>query len=588
MKIKQIGQHNGDIIETILNNRNIPNLKLFLNPNNENDSNPFDLSNMAKGLEVVISHLKVGNKVGILVDCDADGFSSSTIIYSYIKRVFPDSNLIYFLHDGKTHGLTENIVDQISETDIDLIIVPDAGSNDSLAISHLVYSGVDVVIIDHHEVENEPVAGVLINNQLEHNIKANKNLVGAGMTFKFCQAMDEILGNNYSDDFYDLVAIGQIGDSSDISENEVRNMVFKGLNNLQNPFVLEILKDHFGEIKNLAPLDFSFSIIPLINSVVRVGTMEEKDLLFRALNSIGADETWTVTKKKKNKTTGKFDKFEVVQNLYEYTRDSCKKVKARQASLVKKVMASLTDNLDTSSGIIIGILEPSEQGSITGLVANKISSKYQKPSLLLHYDEVENRFLGSGRGYEKVLPSLKDWCNDTELVEFAQGHANAFGISIPGGNFSDFKSKTTKLERKDVVYEVDLIIPEKVSKKEILEIEDNKYLFGGKVREPLLAFTGIKVNKNFIRQRGSMLTFFDAGVEFVMYGAPEGLFEELTYNFDPYITMDFVGRASVSKYSGKVTPQLILEDCQRNEEVVPNEQPPTPLIEEVTIDNIVF
>jgi single-stranded-DNA-specific exonuclease len=584
MKIKQIGEYNGDIISTILRNRQIEDIDLFLNPTNDDELDSFKLHNMKQGAEVVLAHLLVNSHIAILVDPDADGFSSSSIIYQYLKKVNPNANLTYLLHDNKAHGLTEKILEQIAHSDIDLIIIPDAASNDDEQIQRLYHMGLDIVIIDHHEVEKVPNFGILINNQLDCNEETNKNLVGAGMAFKFCQALDKILSTNYAEELYDLVAIGQIGDASDISQNEVRYMVFRGLKNLSNPFIKVVLEDRFENLDKIAPKDLSFSIIPLINSVVRVGTIEEKELLFRALNGIDAEETFLVSKKKKNKETGKFETHEIYMNLYEYAYDVCKKVKSRQDSMVKKTMATIEQEIDNSGGIAIGILETSDEGSITGLVATKLASKLQKPVLLVHH--VNGKYVGSGRGHEKTLPSLKDWCNETGLVEFAQGHANAFGISIFEENFEAFKQKAKDVKPQEFVYEVDLWLHGKVDKKAILDVEENKHLFGGKVHDPLFAFTGIKVNKQYIRQRGSMLTFFYNGVEFIMYGTPEGLFESLTYNFDSFITMDFVGRPSVNTWGGKATPQLVLLDCERNEErenPVKDTQP-----EKVTAETLVF
>lgn len=580
MKIKQIGNYNGDIIKTILENRNIEDVELFLHPKKQNELNSFNLYNMRQGAEVVLAHLLVNNNGAILVDPDADGFSSSSIIYQYIKKIKPDAKLNYLLHDTKAHGLTDKIIDKIvnSPEPFDYIIIPDAASNDEKAISKLYYMGMDVIVIDHHEVENVPKQGIIINNQLDSNMETNKNLVGAGMAYKFCQALDHILNTNFADDLLELVAIGQVGDSSDISENEVRYLVFQGIKNINNPFIQVVLADKLKNQENVAPKDLSFSIIPLINAVVRVGTDEEKDYLFRALNSINADDTFVVTKKKKNKQTGKFDSFEVEQNFYEYVYDICKRVKSRQDNLVKKTMAELLTNIDNSCGIAIGVLQNSDQGSITGLVANKLVSKFQKPVILVHH--VPGKYVGSGRGYVKVLPSLKDWCNETKLVEFAQGHANAFGISIFEENFEAFKEKAKEVEKQEFVYEVDLLLEGKVDKKPILDVEDHKYLFGGRVHDPLFAFTGIKVRKEWIRQRGQTLTFFDSGVEFVFYHAPEGLFESLTHNFDQFITMDFVGKPSVNRYGNKITPQIILEDCERNEQKIEEK--------EITIADLVF
>ena len=585
MKIRQIGKYDGDIIKTIIENRDIDDVELFLNPNDKDDLDAFSLNNMKLGAEILLAHVNVDSNISILVDPDADGFTSASIIYQYIKKINSEAKIEYFLHDSKAHGLTEKILSQVAKSETEILVIPDAASNDEEGINRLYAMGIEVLIIDHHEVDDIPELGIIINNQFESNEETNKNLVGAGMVYKFCQALDSILGENYADDFFDLVAIGQVGDSSDISENEVRNLVFKGLGNIQNEFVKVVLKDHFGSLDDIAPRNLSFSIIPLINSVVRVGTMEEKDYLFRALNNIDVDKTYRVTKRKKNKTTGKFDSFEIDQTLYEYTYDICKRVKNRQASLVKKTMAKLDKDIDNSGGIAIGLLESSEHGSITGLVANKIASKYQKPALLLHYIENDGRgkYVGSGRGNTKVLESLKDWCNETGLVEFAQGHANAHGISIFEENFEAFKEETRKIEKQEFVYEVDLHLHGRHDIDEVLKVEEYKHLFGGKVHDPLFAFTGISVKKEYVRQRGSMLTIFDRGLEFVMFGAPEGLYESLTNNFDEYLTLDLVGRPGVNTWGNRIKPQIVLADLERNEEPIEIQE-----TEKVTAETLVF
>lgn len=113
--------------------------------------------------------------------------------------------------------------------------------------------GIDIIVLDHHEVDKMPTHGILINNQLDENKSTNKNLVGAGMAYKFCQALDRILDTHYADDLLDLVAIGQIGDTSDISENEVRNLVFRGLEAINNPLVRVAVMDVFGSLEGIAP-----------------------------------------------------------------------------------------------------------------------------------------------------------------------------------------------------------------------------------------------------------------------------------------------------------------------------------------------
>ena len=53
--------------------------------------------------------------------CDVDGYTSSAILYRYIKLIKPEANMIFLIHDGKEHGLTKDI---IIEDDVDLVILP--------------------------------------------------------------------------------------------------------------------------------------------------------------------------------------------------------------------------------------------------------------------------------------------------------------------------------------------------------------------------------------------------------------------------------------------------------------------------------
>ena len=89
-------------------------------------------------------------------------------------------------------------------------------------------------------------------------------------------------------------------------------MVFQGIADIKNRFIKEALKEK--DVYFPVPKDLSFSVIPMINAIIRVGTLEDKTLLFRALNDIDP-EIFEVQKKKKNKQTGKFDKIMVKFNL---------------------------------------------------------------------------------------------------------------------------------------------------------------------------------------------------------------------------------------------------------------------------------
>ncbi len=137
--------------------------------------------------------------------CDVDGFTSSTILYNYIKFLNPNKEIEYFLHKGKQHGL-EDMWEKLQEKEYCAILVPDAASNDSQYASNLKYP---VLVLDHHILEDKCLSEnlVLINNQTSNKYR-NKNLSGAGVVWQFCRALDYLFNVNYTDDFIDLAALG--------------------------------------------------------------------------------------------------------------------------------------------------------------------------------------------------------------------------------------------------------------------------------------------------------------------------------------------------------------------------------------------
>ena len=135
-------------------------------------------------------------KFFLIVDCDTDGFTSSAIFYNYFKQVYPNANIEWMLHEEKQHGIE---LDKIP-ADAEVIIVPDAGSNQITELDYLNSLGKYVLVMDHHETSKNIVYGDLItvvNNQISDNF-SNKALSGAGVVFKIVQLFDAIFDLHFS------------------------------------------------------------------------------------------------------------------------------------------------------------------------------------------------------------------------------------------------------------------------------------------------------------------------------------------------------------------------------------------------------
>lgn len=125
-----------------------------------------------------------------------------------------------------------------------------------------------------------------------------KSLCGAGVVYKFCQYIDSLLGTNYSDDILDLVALGLIGDVMDIRDFETKHLVDKGLAHPQNPFFTTMIEKQAFSLKGeLTPIGVAFYIVPFVNATVRMGTNDEKMLVFESLLDFKGREMIPSTKR---------------------------------------------------------------------------------------------------------------------------------------------------------------------------------------------------------------------------------------------------------------------------------------------------
>lgn len=125
-----------------------------------------------------------------------------------------------------------------------------------------------------------------------------KSLCGAGVVYKFCQYIDSLLGVNYSNSILDLVALGLIGDVMDIRDFETKRLIDKGLARPHNPFFTTMIEKQAFSLKGeLTPISIAFYIVPFVNATVRMGTNNEKMLIFESLLNFKGSEIIPSTKR---------------------------------------------------------------------------------------------------------------------------------------------------------------------------------------------------------------------------------------------------------------------------------------------------
>lgn len=511
-----------------------------------------------KAVKLLDKHIsKERFKLGLVMDNDLDGIMSASLFAKAMQEINVYVEIL--IDEGKTHGLTENLVEKIVEEDFTLVVVPDAGSNDTLQHKKLEENNIDFLIIDHHEVEDKTETfinnshNVVLNNQL---LDINKEYTGVGMVFIFIKYFMFYKDININVDKYlDLVALGAIGDVSNVADKEIRYYVTKGLNNINNLFIKAVMQRK--GLREMTGRDASFSIISMINAVTRVGTVEEKYELFNAIVSDSSDTT-TVEVRKKNKRTGKFDKIPTEMTVHDIVVKKCESIKTKQDKIVKEAMKKV--EYIHNNNVIIGLLGEDVLSSITGLVAMKLSDKFRKPTMIgKRYD---NSLAGSLRAPDGL--DFKGILTMSNLFKFVSGHASAAGWGIDASNLEKLYKYLDECDfSNNIEYMVDKLYSKPIEY-DIYTIEMDKHVFGGAIAYPTFGYKSIKFNKKCITTRGSVTTFFDNGVSFVLFNSPDDMQQEIEDNLDDRgnLTMDVVGEPRINKFGNKEIPQIVIKDYE--------------------------
>jgi single-stranded-DNA-specific exonuclease len=553
-----------EIRNAIFKNRNVENIIEFMCPNESYLLNPFDLDNMQDGIDLLLSHINNKNKILIIVDSDADGFTSAAILYNYLKMVFEDIELDWVVHADKSHGINLNFIPL--DSNIKLVICPDSSSNEYDKHTYLKERGIDTLVIDHHEALEYSKNAIVINNKLSSRYN-NEWLSGAGVVFKFCQALDKIQQTNYAELFIDLAALGIVADMMDVRTMENRYIITEGLKKIKNPFFKELIKKQSYSLgsQSLNSIGVMFYISPLINAVTRVGTLEERETMFLAFidgqNIVSSDKRGATEK----------DQETIAEKATRYAVN-CRN---RQKKLVDEIKENIKQTTDltqfTKDPILLIKLDEISNRNITGLVANQLANEYKKPVLLL-VDQGEQEFSGSGRNYGlSEIENLKDCLKDTNLFDFAEGHQSAFGAKISEENIDIFISRFQKIfpnvEVADDCYIVDFVFDaDDFNVAAIREIARLRELWGKGFDEPLVAIENIPVNSRNLKvmgQKSQHLKFDYKNVTYIKFHVSQ---EEIDLFKDKDININVVGRCDVNIFRDNFSYQVIIENYEITKE----------------------
>lgn len=386
---------------------------------NKDFSDPFLMKDMDKAVERITTAVENGEKICVYGDYDADGVTSTSLLYSYLRDSLGADVMFYIpTRTGEGYGMNKGAVDKIHSLGVTLIITVDNGISAREEIDYANSLGIDTVITDHHMPSGAiPKAVAVVNAHQQDDKSPFKDFSGVGVAFKLVMAIE----GEYADvdslleNFSDIATLGTIGDIVPLV-GENRTLVKNGLRHIQNSDRIGInaMKQESGIAeKEINSSNVAFTLVPRINAGGRLGSSEKSVNLL-----LTEDEDEAVT---------------IADKLGMDNRE--------RQSIEKEILASIDEELRRTPNIVNDkILVFAGKGwhqGVVGIAASRIKDIYDKPTIIIGIDD-DGVARGSGRSVEGFSLCDAVFACSEHLTHYG-GHPMAVGISLEKEKINDFR-----------------------------------------------------------------------------------------------------------------------------------------------------
>src|SRR5919199_2971797 len=388
----------------------------FLNPDCYQPASPFDFGQeMHCAVQRLQQACKTGEMVAIWGDFDADGITSTAVLWEGLGQFLPQEwQLIYYIPNRLTesHGLNCQGIDALQKQGCQLIVTCDTGSTNLKEIDYAQTLGIDVIVTDHHTLPSErPPDTAIINPRYFPSEHPLFHLSGVAVAYKLVEALYQTLPDvpqQPLESLLDLVAIGLIADLVQLS-GDCRYLAQRGIERLQQqlkirtrPGVARLLE--LCQRNGDRPTDISFGLGPRINAVSRI----QGDASFCVELLTSHDEKYC-------------------EKLASETELANTRRKSLQKDVTQQVKAKL-EQIDLSTTSVIVLEDSQWPAGVLGLVAGQVAQEYGRPTILLSAEGASDYTLEKDGQDAEVIESQSKPDNPKSTVQnlkLARGSARS-------------------------------------------------------------------------------------------------------------------------------------------------------------------
>lgn len=381
-------------------------------------SDPFLLKDMDKAAARITRAVDNMEKIAVYGDYDADGVTSTAMLYSYLETRGAD--VIFYIpqREGEGYGMNMGAVEYLKEQGVSLIVTVDNGISSVQEVARANELGIDVVVTDHHRPQAIlPDAVAVVDAYRPDDTSPYKHFSGVGIAFKLLMALEDGAGDveDLLEAYSDLAAIGTIGDIVPLT-GENRTLIRAGLERLSQsdrPGVQALLENAGIAGKALTSTNVAFTLVPRINATGRMGAPE------RAVRLL---------------ISGYEEEAEVLSEEICADNEERRRV---EAEIAEAAFADIEAKGYMKDRVVVVDGENWHHGVI-GIVASRVTERCGKPCMIISRGETEAR--GSGRSIEGFsLFEAICACGDL-LIKFG-GHPMAAGITLKPENIEAFRKR---------------------------------------------------------------------------------------------------------------------------------------------------
>ena len=396
----------------------------FLFPQLNHLYDPFLMKDMSKAVTRTIQAIEHKEHITIYGDYDADGITACALLVDFLRAlgISPSYYIPSRVHEG--YGLNLDAIEKFAAQGTRLLICVDCGIADHVEIGRARQLGMDIIVIDHHEVSSYPSPAFAVLDPLQSDcLFPFKGLAGVGVAFYFVIALRSKLREAgywsqmpepYLRHYLDLVALGTIADIAPLIDTN-RVLVTFGLRALGESdragmIALKTVSDI--DTKEITTAQVAFRLAPRLNAGGRMGNA-----------TIGVDLLLSKDVTEAQKIANLLDQYNRErQSLEETMYNEAKKIIIRD------------DYLNNQRSLILSSSE--WHPGVIGIVASRLAEEFVRPTILISFDGDNGK--GSARSIAgfHIYEALSE-CADH--LEGFGGHKYAAGLKIQRGMVDQFR-----------------------------------------------------------------------------------------------------------------------------------------------------